>query len=122
MRPPLAILAALPHNPGMPNLFNNIPPDPPDELVETLAAGEHIRIERIVSAGQASPDGFWYDQDESEWLIVLKGQARLLIEGDDEPVHLRPGDYLNIPAHKKHRVEWTSADEPTVWLAVFYAG
>lgn len=104
----------------MPNLFDNIPADLPDELSDTLATGSHVRIERIISSGQASPEGSWYDQDRAEWVIVLQGAARLLFDGDDEPVHLRPGDYLNIPAHRKHRVAWTSTGEPTVWLAVLY--
>ena len=104
----------------MPNLFDNIPADPPDELIEMLAAGNHVRIERIVSTGQASPDGFWYDQVQDEWVMILQGQARLLFEGDDQPLHLESGDYINIPAHRKHRVEWTSSDETTVWLAIFY--
>ena len=102
------------------NIFDNVPTDLPRELVEVVAENKHVRIERIVSTGQASPDGFWYDQEEHEWVVVLKGQAKLLFEGDDEPIHMRPGDYINIPAHKRHRVEWTTQDEPTVWLGVFY--
>ena len=103
----------------MNNLFADLPTDLPEELVEVLAENKHVRIERIVSTGQASPDGFWYDQEEAEWVIVLKGEAKLLFEGDDEPIHMKPGDFVNIPAHRKHRVEWTTPDEPTVWLAVF---
>jgi len=103
----------------MKTLFADLPTDLPEELVEALAETKHVRIERIVSTGHASPDGFWYDQNEAEWVIILKGEAKLLFDGDDEPFHLRPGDYINIPAHRKHRVEWTTPDEPTVWLAVF---
>ena len=105
-----------------PNLFSALPVRLPEELVETLAAGKHVRIERIVSTGQASPEGFWYDQEESEWVVVLKGEARLLFEGDAQPIHLKPGDHVTIPAHRRHRVEWTTPSEPTVWLAVFYGG
>ena len=104
----------------MPNLFANLPADLSNEVIETLAEGKNIRIERIVSHGQASPEGFWYDQDQAEWVIVLKGEAQLLIEGANEPVHLRVGDHLLIPAHQRHRVEWTSPGEPTIWLAVFF--
>jgi cupin 2 domain-containing protein len=104
---------------AMKTLFADLPTDLPEELVEVLAENKHVRIERIVSTGHASPGGFWYDQNEAEWVIVLKGEAKLLFDGDDEPFHLRPGDYINIPAHRKHRVEWTTPDEPTVWLAVF---
>ena len=104
----------------MNNLFAKLPNDLPEELVEVLAESKHVRIERIVSTGQASPDGFWYDQEETEWVVVLKGEATLLFEGDDEPIYMKPGDFVNIPANRKHRVEWTTPDEPTVWLAVFY--
>jgi cupin 2 domain-containing protein len=103
-----------------PNLFSALPATLPEELVETLAEGKHVRIERIVSTGQASPEGFWYDQEESEWVVVLKGEAKLLFEGDAQPIHLRAGDHVSIPAHRRHRVEWTTHSEPTVWLAVFY--
>ena len=102
------------------NLFDNLPTNLPEELVETLAQNEHVRIERIVSTGQASPKNFWYDQPTCEWVVVLKGEAKLLFEDDREPVHLKPGDFVNIPAHRKHRVEWTLANEPTVWLAIHY--
>jgi cupin 2 domain-containing protein len=104
----------------MRNLFADLPADVPEELVEILVEDQQVRIEQIISTGQSSPDGFWYDQDEHECVIVLKGEAKLLYEGDAEPIHMKPGDYINIPAHRKHRVEWTSPDEPTVWLAVFY--
>jgi len=102
------------------NLFTDFPNMLTEELVETLAENQHIRIERIMSTGHTSPEGFWYDQDEHEWVAVLKGEAKLRFEGDDEPIHMRPGNFVNIPAHKKHRVEWTTPDQPTMWLAVFY--
>ena len=104
----------------MNNLFTDLPSHLPDELVEVLAAHDNIRIERIISTGHASPEAFWYDQEEIEWLIVLKGEAILLLDSDDTRVHLRPGDYVTIPANCRHRVEWTTPDEPTVWIAVFY--
>jgi cupin 2 domain-containing protein len=100
------------------NLFAELPPRLPEELFTTLLDSASIRIERIVSHGQASPDGFWYDQPQHEWVVVLKGAARLRFE--DEMIEMKPGDFVNIPAHKRHRVEWTTPDEPTVWLAVFY--
>lgn len=102
----------------MPNLFANLPDACSDEIIETLAGGESVRIERIVSQGQASPEDLWYDQKQHEWVIVLQGAARLQFE--DESLELKPGDYVNILAHRKHRVAWTTPDEPTVWLAVFY--
>jgi cupin 2 domain-containing protein len=101
------------------NLFENLPDSIPTELIQVLAANGPVRIERIVSHGQGSPDGFWYDQEEHEWVIVLKGAARLQFE--DTAVDMRPGDFVNIPAHKKHRVEWTTRNEPTIWLVVFFS-
>lgn len=102
------------------NLFRNIPNSLSDELVEVLAVGNQVRVERIVSTGHSSEHDFWYDQDEHEWILVLTGEARLQIQGEDEPLRMVPGDYILIPAHRKHRVEWTTPNEPTVWLAVFY--
>ena len=101
------------------NLFHDLPQHLPDELVQTLLNADDVRVERIVSHGHASPEGFWYDQDQSEWVVVLTGAARLRVE--HEVVDLKPGDFINIPAHRRHRVEWTTPDEPTIWLAVHYA-
>ena len=102
------------------NVFADRSSHLPDELVTALLDAANIRIERIASHGHASPEGFWYDQDQHEWVMVLKGAARLRFENDEQPVEMKPGDFVNIPAHKKHRVEWTTPDEPTIWLAVFY--
>ena len=102
------------------NLFADLPPHLPDELFATLLDAVNVRIERIVSHGHASPEGFWYDQDQHEWVVLLKGAARLRFDGE-APLHeMRPGDFINIPAHTKHRVEWSTSDEPTIWLAVYY--
>lgn len=103
----------------MSNLFTDLPTALPEELVTILAENQHVRIERIVSTGHASPEGFWYDQGEHEWVVVLKGEAKRVFE-DGESVQMKPGDHVLIPAHRKHRVDWTTPDEPTVWLAVFY--
>ncbi|HVX10382.1 MAG TPA: cupin domain-containing protein [Pirellulales bacterium] len=100
------------------NLFEDVPVDLPDELFTTLLEAGAVRIERIVSRGQKSAEGFWYDQPQHEWVVVLKGAAKLCFE--DETVEMGPGDLVNIPAHKKHRVEWTTPDGPTIWLAVHY--
>ena len=100
------------------NLFADLPPHLPDELVQTLRAAPNIRIERIVSHGHASPEGFWCDQDQHEWVVVLKGAVRLRFK--DRSMEMKPGDFIDIPAHTKHRVEWTTPDEPTIWLAVHY--
>lgn len=100
------------------NLLSNLPSNLSDEHFTTLLASTNLRIERIVSHGHSSPEGFWYDQDQHEWVLVLQGAARLSIEGESK--ELKTGECMNIPAHQKHRVEWTTPDEPTVWLAVFY--
>jgi cupin 2 domain-containing protein len=102
------------------NLLADLPDRPPAEQIFTLAECAGARIERIVSTGQASPPGFWYDQDETEWVSLIAGSAGLLIEGESCPRVLGPGDFMEIPAHIRHRVEWTNADEPTVWLAVHF--
>jgi len=102
----------------MTNLFADLHSEFPDELIETLLQAETVRIERIVSRGHASPPNFWYDQPENEWVVVLRGAARLRFE--DDVIELARGDSVSIPAHKRHRVDWTTPDEPTVWLAVFY--
>ncbi len=99
------------------NLFSDLPQKLPDELVVRLLNTAHVRIEKIVSLGHASPEGYWYDQDQHEWVVLLKGRARLTVE--DQTVDMSPGDFLDLPAHKKHRVEWTTPTEPTVWLAIF---
>ncbi len=104
----------------MKNLINNLPDNLPEEIIETLTQNEHIRIEQIVSTGHSSPDDFWYDQAQSEFVIILKGEAKLQFEDGAELMHMKPGDYLLIPAHKKHRIEWTTPNEPTVWLAIFF--
>jgi len=100
------------------NLFADLPPHLPQEVVHTLLTAAQVRIERIVSHGHASPEGFWYDQEQNEWVVVLKGAVRLRFE--DGTIEMKPGDFVNIPAHKRHRVEWTTPVEPTIWLGVFY--
>jgi len=104
------------------NIFHDLPAALPDEVVESLVEAENIRIERIVSNGQATAEGEWYDQERDEWVLLLSGSAGLLMEGDGEPRVLGPGDYLMIPAHCRHRVAWTDPGERTVWLAVHMGG
>lgn len=100
------------------NIFSDIPAQLPEELFESLLKRDYIHIERIVSRGHATADGFWYDQDRDEWVILLQGQAIILYEQDRQRITLNPGDYLLIPAHTRHRVEWTPDSVDTVWLAV----
>lgn len=102
------------------NIFSGLPPELEEELIEKLAGNARVRIERIVSHGHASPEGFWYDQGEHEFVILLSGAARLRFDPSGEEVQLRPGDWLEIPAGRRHRVEWTEPGRDSVWLAVHY--
>lgn len=106
----------------MDNIFKDIPSDLPDELIEKIAgsAEKGVAVERIISRGQASPPGLWYDQDKTEFVILLKGRAAILFKDKERIIEMLPGDYIEIPPHTLHRVEWTSAEEDTLWLAIFY--
>ena len=108
-------------HPKSQNLFDSVPESQETEWLSVLAENKNAKIERIVSHGHASPEGFWYDQDQHEWVVVLSGEALLRFENQAQPMHLKPGDYVHIPPHVKHRVDWTTPDEPTIWLAVFYS-
>ena len=101
------------------NIFNNIPEELKEELFEELISKNNLKIERIVSYGHTTKENEWYDQDSDEWVILLQGKAIISFENEDD-VELHTGDYLNIPAHKKHRVSWTQPKQETIWLAVRY--
>jgi cupin 2 domain-containing protein len=101
------------------NLFTDIPQDLDKEVVDILLQSSDIRIERILSKGHTSPELGWYDQAQHEWVILLEGAATITFE-DGKETNLSKGDYLNIPAHIKHKVSWTDPDVETIWLAVFY--
>lgn len=100
------------------NLFDKILSSDAEETVTTLARGQQLRIERIVSRGHTSPPGFWYDQDEAEYVLLVAGSAVLEFEGSQRA--LKPGDWIDIPAGVRHRVAWTDPATDTIWLAVFY--
>ena len=102
------------------NLFENVPAELPDELFEELESGKSFRLERIVSAGHVSEAGFWFEQPQHEWVILLRGAARLAFENETEDVAMKPGDYLKISSGERHRVVWTSPHEKTVWLAIHF--
>lgn len=102
------------------NLFTDLADSIREEDFSTLLATRHIKLVRIVSTGQATPEGEWHDQDKAEWVVLLRGCAGLRFEDEAEIRILRPGDFIDIPAHRRHRVEWTDASEPTVWLALYY--
>lgn len=101
------------------NIFESIPTNLDNEVFEDIIKSPNMRLERIISKGQSTPEGSWYDQDEHEWVMVLEGAAVLGFE-DGSSVSLKKGDYLNIPAHSKHKVSWTDPDQITIWLAIFY--
>jgi cupin 2 domain-containing protein len=100
------------------NIYQDLPQQLPKEVVQTLIRATDVRIERIISHGHASAKDFWYDQPQHEWVIVLQGAARLQFE--DGMLEMKVGDFINIPAFKKHRVDWTTSDQPTIWLGVRY--
>jgi cupin 2 domain-containing protein len=102
------------------NLFTPLADGQRGEVVERILERPGLRILRIRSHGEASPPGFWYDEAEGEWVALLKGAARLRFEDEKEPRTLLPGDFVAIAPHRRHRVEWTDPQEPTIWLAVYY--
>ncbi|MEM9358461.1 MAG: cupin domain-containing protein [Pseudomonadota bacterium] len=101
------------------NLLDGLPNAASKEITEVLLSSPNVRLERIVSRGQASPKDFWYDQNQAEWVMLLAGRARLAIEQDEHEHDLGPGDSLYLPAHCRHRVAWTDPAQDTVWLALF---
>ena len=103
-----------------PNLFTDLPASAPEELFETLAKSRDVTVERIVSTGQATSPGEWLCQDRHEWVALLRGRAALTFADEATPRELAAGDHLMIPGGTRHRVDWTSPDEPTLWLAVHF--
>lgn len=101
------------------NLFESLPDNLASEVCEDIVRSSAVRIERIISKGHRTPENDWYDQDENEWVLVVQGEASLVFE-DGTRCDLSAGDYVNIPAHVKHRVAWTAPEHVTIWLAVFY--
>jgi cupin 2 domain-containing protein len=104
----------------MGNLLEHLRRGAPAEALVALVEAGDVRIERIVSDGHATPAGEWYDQETDEWVMVVRGSAGLRFEEEPTARVLREGDWVHIPAHARHRVEWTDGREPTVWLAVHW--
>ncbi|BBM66133.1 cupin [Vibrio alfacsensis] len=102
------------------NLLKDLPDDLSKEVFDDILSHKQLRIERIVSTGQTTPEGDWYDQEEHEWVLILEGSGELTYE-DGSVIHLEVGEHINIPAHTKHRVSWTAPVQKTIWLAVFYS-
>lgn len=115
MKPPSPTAVA-----GIANLFAALSAAGDGEVCETLLETENLRLERIVSHGQATPPGEWLAQERAEWVLLLRGSAGLRFEDEDETLSLQPGDYLLISPRRRHRVEWTEPGKPTVWLALHY--
>jgi len=101
------------------NIFDSTTPDKAEEIFTSLVKKEHVHIERIVSYGHITEAGQWYDQSKNEWVMIIKGAAQIEFENDRVET-LKAGDYINIPAHQKHRVSWTKENTETIWLAVHY--
>ncbi|MDP7638693.1 MAG: cupin domain-containing protein [Candidatus Hydrogenedentes bacterium] len=102
------------------NIFNSIRQFQDEEFSESLLHAKGFRLERIISTGQRTPNGEWLNEDLDEWVVMLTGKAYLSFGDSNEIIDLKPGDYLNIPAHRRHRVEWTDPSEATVWLTIHY--
>ena len=102
------------------NIFADLPQSLPEEVFQEILHGDGFRLERIISFGQATPAGQWYDQEQHEWVVLLSGAASLRFEGEEDLHVLHAGDFVNIPAHTRHRVEWTDEKQPSVWLALHY--
>ena len=102
------------------NIFSKIPDFIQEEISQTLLKSEHFKLERIISSGQATSPGEWFDQNTNEWVILLSGSAGLRFDDEEEICAMHPGHYVHVPAHKRHRVEWTDPEQKTVWLALHY--
>jgi len=101
------------------NIFDELPQTLGEEFFETLVAEKNFKLERIVSQGHNSPQDFWYDQEQNEFVLVVSGKAVLKFD-DGKSINLKTGDYLIIPSHRKHRVDWTDQDQKTFWIALHY--
>lgn len=102
------------------NIYAELPTDFTNEIFEPLLQTPSLLLERIISYGQTTPEDEWYDQEKDEWVMLLSGSAGVRIESEPDIIELKPGDYLLLPAHQRHRVEWTSATEKTIWLALHF--
>ena len=102
------------------NLFQGIPENFTEEYFDDIIETTGFRLERIVSRGHVTPEGTWYDQDHDEWVMVVQGRAVIVFEQGNTEIEMGPGDHILIPAHERHRVEWTIENEDTVWLALHF--
>lgn len=121
MRVPADTRPSVCHNPRVQNLLNQLPPDTGKEIFETLLQTESFVLERIVTRGQITPEGSWYDQSRPEWVFVLSGRAELVFESPDETIPMEAGDAVHIEANRRHRVSWVDEAEPVIWLCLHYS-
>lgn len=103
------------------DLFASVSAETVVELFEELFQLDGVKAERIISNGHSSPPGDWYDQSWNEWVMVVAGEALIRLESEPEPRHLKAGQWLLLPAHCRHRVEWTVPDQETIWLALHWS-
>ena len=106
-------------NNNVKNIFTGVPGKLDEEFFEDILNTDDFRVERIVSQAHASPKDFFYDQDENEFVLLLRGSAQISFESGS-PIIMKPGDHIVISAHQKHRVDWTDSNEQTFWLTIFY--
>lgn len=104
----------------MKNLLTPLERTTSAERIESLLRGSEFELQRIVSTGQTTPAGAWYDQETEEWVVLLQGAATIRFEEHAAPRALKPGDFFNIPAHSRHRLEWTDPEQETIWLTLHY--
>ncbi|EAQ6497558.1 cupin domain-containing protein [Salmonella enterica subsp. salamae] len=103
------------------NLLDNIHATLPVELIQSILVGDNgFRMERIVSRGHYTSSGFWYDQNENEWIMLVSGSAIIEYEENKKLIEMYPGDTIIIPAHCRHRVVWTDPLQCSIWLVIFY--
>ena len=102
------------------NLFSGIPNGIKEEVFETLLRMDSFSLERIISHGQVTPQGQWLKQEANEWVVLLSGSAKIVFEDREDVLIMKPGDYVHVPAQRRHRVEWTDSEQTTVWLALHY--
>jgi len=102
----------------MNSMLTELPTDRGQEHFEDLLTRPGVKLERIVTYGQTTPSGEWYDQAWDEWVMLVQGEAKLLLEQEEQLLHMKPGDHVYLPAHCRHRVEWTPQDQTTIWLAL----
>lgn len=102
------------------NIFYNLPKTKEKEVFQLLFKDKKLKVERIISMGQATKQGRWLRQKRNEWVVLLRGKAVLSFFGKAGVLKLKSGDYVFIPKNLRHRVEWSDPKEKSLWLAVHF--